>query len=89
MIKFQRNIYFNCYVIVRRDLRPYLEQVDPGGVLLIYGERDQDTPWELVKDTVDRLGITHHVIADGEHNIGETSPLEVVKYIDDFLVRVK
>ena len=75
--------------IVRRDIRPLLNQTDPGGILLIYGEHDSDTPWELVRDEVIRLGLSHHVIADGEHNIGQTSPLEIVEHIDEFLQQRK
>jgi pimeloyl-ACP methyl ester carboxylesterase len=71
--------------IVRRDLRPLLNQVDPGGLLLMYGEHDSDTPWELVRDEVIRLGLSHHVVADGAHTIGQTSPLEIVERIDSFL----
>lgn len=75
--------------IVRRDLRPLLDQVDPGGIFLIYGEKDRDTPWEQVREMVETAGLPHHIIADGEHNIGQTSPFEIVEHIDRFLEQGK
>lgn len=72
-------------IIVRRDLTPLLSQIDPKRTLLIYGEHDSDTPWELVRDEVTRLGLPHHIITGGGHHIGQTSPAEIVEHIDKFL----
>ncbi len=79
---FLRNSYNR---IVRRDLRQMLYKVDPGGLMLIYGSRDADTPWVLVKDDVDKLNLSHHVIAGGGHNIGQTNAGDIAQFITTFL----
>lgn len=71
--------------IVRRDLRPLLGQVDPGGVFLVYGLKDEDTPWDLVKDKVEQAGINYHLIANGAHGIGITHPNEIMEVINKYL----
>lgn len=71
--------------IVRRDLRDLLSAVDASSLYVIYGERDHDTPWNLVSDKVQKSNIGYHVIASGGHNIGETHPEEIVKQISLFL----
>ncbi len=71
--------------IVRRDLRPLLDQIDPSGVFLIYGLRDVETPWNLVKDEVEQAGINYHLISDGGHKIGITHPREIIQVINDYL----
>ncbi len=75
---FLRNTY-NC--VVRRDLRYLLDEVDPSGIFLIYGEKDTDTPWDLVKEDVERNSIGYHVIGSGAHNIGQTHPVEILEQI--------
>lgn len=71
--------------IARRDLRPLLDQVDPSGVFLIYGLRDEDTPWDLVKDKVEQAGINYYLISDGGHRIGITHPREIIQLINNYL----
>lgn len=75
--------------IVRRDLRGLLNTVDASSLYLIYGEKDRDTPWDLVRPQVQDSNIGHHVMASGDHNIGQTHPEEIVQKIALFLQQNK
>lgn len=72
-------------VIVRRDLRPQLKKIDSDQVLLIYGDGDGDTPWNLVEKTVKKWGIKHVIVAGGGHGIAQTHPKEIVDAINNFV----
>ena len=75
--------------VVRRDMTDELLRVDPGGVLLIYGSRDEVTPWSLVQEKAIERGLDYCIIEDGGHNIGQTHPNELVEAIDGFLNQSK
>lgn len=76
-------------IVVRRDLRSLLKKVDPGGMFLIYGTNDDATPWDLVKKSVEKSGIDYHLIAGGQHGIGQTHPDEIIQSINNFLQKEK
>lgn len=71
--------------IVRRDLSSLLDEVDPGGALLIYGNKDTSTPWHLVEQKVKAAGLDYEIIEGGGHNIGQTHPDNIVAAINQFL----
>lgn len=71
-------------IIARRDLRSLLEQVDTNELFLIYGTKDDATPWNLVKEAIKNAGIDYHLIANGKHGIGQTDPKEIAQTISFF-----
>lgn len=75
--------------IARRDLRSQLSEVDSGSLCLIYGEKDLDTPWNIVREDVENSGASYHVIATGAHNVVQTHPDEIVRNISLFLHKNK
>ncbi len=75
----------NTYnIIVRRDLRPLLKKINSKEVLLIYGTHDSATPWNLVEKTVVNNKLKYQLFQDGNHNIGQTHPREIVEKIRQF-----
>jgi len=74
-------------IIVRRDLRYLLDKINPNELLLIYGENDTDTSWKLVEKIAIKNSIGHHIIQNGQHNIGQTNPIEIIKQIDGFITQ--
>lgn len=73
--------------IVREDLRPLLKSIDVGGIFLIYGVNDNETPWEEVEETVVRTEIPYHIVVDGAHRLWVSHPQEIVDQIIEFYFR--
>jgi pimeloyl-ACP methyl ester carboxylesterase len=78
-------IRFSYNQIVRRDLSELLLEVDPGGLLLIYGSNDEATPFSLITDKIHQANLDYVLIPDGRHNIGQTHSNEIVESINNFL----
>lgn len=74
--------------IVRQDLSNLISQVSQEEFLIIFGDLDEETPWALVKDTIQRYGYDHLVIKDGPHSITKTHPKELIEAIECFDSRV-
>lgn len=71
--------------IVREDLAPLIERVDVGDVLFIFGDRDEETPWSMVRQDVVRCGHKYCLIAGGGHSLLRSHPDDVTSAIVDFL----
>ncbi len=72
-------------LIVRRDLRDLLRSIDKKRLLLIYGNSDSETPYQLVQKDVKKHDINHFVIEGGKHSIGQTHPNQISQAIYKFL----
>ena len=70
--------------IVRQDLSNLVPRLLQEEILFIFGELDEETPWPLVKDTIQRHGYNHLVIKDGPHSIIRTHPKELIEAIERF-----
>lgn len=71
--------------IVRRDIRPLLNSVDPKDILLIYGDSDISTPAIYISEIIEKNNLNCLIIKGGDHNIGGTHPEEITAAIIDFL----
>ncbi len=73
--------------IARRDIRPWLDSVDPKDTLLVYGDADTSTPADYISEIVEKNKLNCLIIKGGDHNIGGTQPKAVSKAIIDFLTK--
>lgn len=71
--------------IARRDVSSWLSQIDPGSLLLIYGSKDSSTPWTKVEKQVVSSNLDYYIVAEGEHNIGQTHPEHIINAIVQYL----
>ena len=80
--KFLNNSYQN---IVREELLNELNQVNPNNIQIIYGkDDDMVNPNYILTKTNNNLKKCIKVI-DGDHDIANNNPLEIIKIIDDYI----
>lgn len=70
--------------IVGVDLSNSLADLPDRNILFVYGDSDEDTPWNNVAEKVIALNLAHEIIVGGGHNIGGTHPAEVFSAIESF-----
>lgn len=67
--------------IVREDLRLLITETGDLPILYLYGDRDNATPWEMVKPYVTNVQAKYGLISGAGHDFGTTHPKEILEQI--------
>lgn len=71
-------------VIVREDLTPLIANIPNNEAFFIFGEKDDETPWNLVSDYIFQFNHKYKIIDNGTHSVIKSHPQLLIDEIKVF-----